>query len=554
MQQSQRWNDQDSNHLRVVVSFEKYSPHIEYRDKYEIICEHKYKLNKLELEQIMSEISEVVISPTAKMPLEAAFEEANPDINAGYNPKFWSIDKTRRYIDIELRGEMNLALYNTTSFEPIASTANHLPIVLECNRDFDIIERVKQEYQTLFKSCDKLPPCNFMEKHKRPCRLLETTNNQFIGKPEKQKLILKHLSNYDHFECFGKKKPMCQYHKNNNTCIHFENVLKNASTKEDNFDEYFQDCRHLYLYFHKRNDRSQSYNHKDSFTFFEFSLKKDDTIVGYGSNTNYCLLGLINEVIKNGFEKDLLPTDSSVDGVQLINHAINGNVKSYDPAALFSNFGSLRKQLAEKYKIFDKLQKKMNHERHKKMGCPLYEYQMLSLILYCDGECNHSLCQSQRDGTVNSKWQCFHVALHEAIDKIRKYEIHDENIYTGLAGIFLDVNQLYCTGLGNLTFNFKTYVSFTRDLRVATEFRGDEGLIIGINLYRALRGDYARACDVSWISKFPTEQEILVSAGVEFPIVPSKLKQIGKKQWIVCNYGNDDKVSFENMFLKQPLM
>ena len=77
---------------------------------------------------------------------------------------------------------------------------------------------------------------------------------------------------------------------------------------------------------------------------------------------------------------------------------------------------------------------------------------------------------------------------------------------------------------------------------------------MGVNLYQAWLNSTEStslhaACDVSWISKYPTEQEVLVSRMHKLPVCLRKMKQIGKKQWIVCNDGDDDKVSFEEMFL-----
>ena len=175
---------------------------------------------------------------------------------------------------------------------------------------------------------------------------------------------------------------------------------------------------------------------------------------------------------------------------------------------------------------------------------------MLSLILYCNGKCNHNLCQSQRDGTHQTKWPFFDGFLCYSIYVLGKFEIHDENLYTGLAGVLWDVNELYCQGLGSSALYFQTNMSFSRDLKVAREFRGNEGLIIGVNLYQMwihapTTGNIPAACDVSWISKYPTEQEVLFSRWNLFTVCLAKLRQIGKKQWIVCN----NEISFENMFL-----
>ena len=504
----------------------------------------------MELKQIVSEISEAIVYTWPEE--KEQFGEAAGTVIISKS----SFDKARG-IGFQWKGQMRQILKDRTSFEPIPITLYHLPYVVEYKRDFRIFERVKPEYKTVFKSY-KLPPCDFMVQYKRPCMFLNTPSDKLIGKRSKQELLLKHLLNYDHF---GEKKPMCHYHKANIPCIHFENVLNNKNLKDDNFDEYFQDYRHLYMYFHKPNNREKGYNHSSS-QLFEFlsknemrkkrrKRKREKKRDELDANEDYNLLVLINEVIKNGFEEDLLPrndVDSRVDASELIKNTVN----SYrDTLALDSDLGPVLKQLAQHYKIFDKLNEKMNHERHKKMGCPLSVYQMLSIILYCNGKCNHNLCESQRDDTWEKKWEYFDVGLDTAIHELSRHEIHEENIYTGLAGIFLDVNQLYCRGLGSLTFYFKTYVSFTRDLRVATEFRGGEGLIIGVNLYQSwmwMDKNNVRACDVSWISKFPHEQEILVSTESPFQPCLSKFKQIGNKQWIVCNHGNDKKGSFENMF------
>ena len=80
------------------------------------------------------------------------------------------------------------------------------------------------------------------------------------------------------------------------------------------------------------------------------------------------------------------------------------------------------------------------------------------------------------------------------------------------------------------------------------EFRGGEGFqedVLGLlSNYRQI----PYACDASWISKFPTEQEVLISKHSIFNPYPSKSRQIGKKQWIVCNVGSHDK-PFEKLFL-----
>ena len=535
---------QDKNHWRLIVQF-KYTV-----AQYEIICHHQYQLNKVELEHIIVELLQLWIS------------QIEPIFSKNISFRIYEDDRpcfTIKWLD---GMELTQVLRLITDFEPIPPMNNHLPYKIEFKSDFDYDFAVKSQHQMVFKT--EWEPCPFMVQHKRPCNHLKNKNVKFTGKKNVQKIILKHLLSYDHFKHFGKEKPMCPYN-NNGECVHFQNVLNDKNNEKDNFDEYFEDYRHLYLYFHKPNRSEQRYNTQGSGFEFECLGLHEQQKPILGRNLDHDLLLLIHEVITNKFENDLLPrietneNDNALndDIIKVINRCTGDPIEfclKFQYNMISQDYISVRKRLKQKYKIFDILDEKMNHERHKKYGKPLFEYCMLALILYCNGDCNHSLCQSQRDGTFKTKWPCFNAALDRAIYILGNYEVHDENLYTGLAGVFWDTNQLYTNGLAGFGIRFKTNVSFSRDLKVAREFRGNEGLILGINIHRAsidIMGKTLNgyACDVSWISKYPTEQEVLVSKRHRLPICVSKSRQIGKKQWIVCNKGDDYKISFENMFL-----
>ena len=142
-----------------------------------------------------------------------------------------------------------------------------------------------------------------------------------------------------------------------------------------------------------------------------------------------------------------------------------------------------------------------------------YMYCMLALLLYCDGDCNYDLCKSQRKGKdfVTKKWPYLDYSLNKAITILNYFEKHEENIYTGLCNVYHEfkkdepANELF----------FTSNVSFSTSLQVAKQFRGDEGLIIGLNMERSLatlQGGFT-ACDVSWISNFPSEKVIMCKAG-----------------------------------------
>ena len=101
----------------------------------------------------------------------------------------------------------------------------------------------------------------------------------------------------------------------------------------------------------------------------------------------------------------------------------------------------------------------------------------------------------------------------------------------------------------------KTNVSFTTDLEIAKQFRGSSGMIIGLNLKRSFAAVEKRfhACDVSWISKYANEKEILVARGSEIRIYRNKMTQTQtkdgeKQQWFACDEGNLQETSFQSMF------
>lgn len=91
---------------------------------------------------------------------------------------------------------------------------------------------------------------------------------------------------------------------------------------------------------------------------------------------------------------------------------------------------------------------------------------------------------------------------YEAIRAINRKESGKFAVYTGWNGIKLD-KEYVADGW------FVTYVSTTWKKKVAEEFVGlnNEGMIIEI--YDAYKFDSATCCDVSWISKFPDECEVL---------------------------------------------
>lgn len=284
---------------------------------------------------------------------------------------------------------------------------------------------------------------------------------------------------------------------------------------------------------------------------------------------------LIQEVINNGFEQDLIPVDNNVkfnNNINIGNNISNNessctqlNLNFFNPsievnriynwyAQANSNhddqsivklkqtdFNYILKALKSKYKIFDIVQRKLKHPRHKFYNCPLSELHMLSLVLYCNGGCNYHLCECQRNDTYDEYWPLFDWYLNQAIEILSNHEIHNQYIYTGICTVQFRFDKKNKKHRYSRTCALKSNVSFTTSIDVAKEFRGNRGMIIRLNMKDSLwvRYKYFKVCDVSWISKFPSEKEILAFRGSHFDIKFGciKMEKTAKNQWI---YSGDD--------------
>ena len=116
-------------------------------------------------------------------------------------------------------------------------------------------------------------------------------------------------------------------------------------------------------------------------------------------------------------------------------------------------------------------------------------------------ECNYSLCKEQRNGNYH-KWKVFDYCLYFAIRFLSNNEYGSYKLYSGLSNTKL-------TSVNIKSGYFPTYTSTTLYKDIAEKFMGKEqGMIIEI--HESVRNRF-KCCDVSWISKFPDEHEILIS-------------------------------------------
>eukprot|EP01084_Bolivina_argentea_P299450 516174_1 len=128
---------------------------------------------------------------------------------------------------------------------------------------------------------------------------------------------------------------------------------------------------------------------------------------------------------------------------------------------------------------------------------------MLALILYTGCYCNYELCRTQRNGDYVT-WKWFDKCLWDAISKLNKAENGSYKTYSGLSRVKLNKKQM-------TNCFFVTYTSTSWSKEQATKFmKNNPGMMIEIDqFYRNEPGIHCNCCDVSWISLFPDECEIL---------------------------------------------
>ena len=152
---------------------------------------------------------------------------------------------------------------------------------------------------------------------------------------------------------------------------------------------------------------------------------------------------------------------------------------------------------------------KMKHPRHLEIGSPLKRDEMLALLLYTGCDCNYDMCAAQRAGDYQ-KWRWFDYCLAQGISTLSECETGQFTLYQGLSGVQM---------LTNVTepHFLVTHTSTTWIRAVAEVYTKGSGMLVEID--KDVKSDSGvDCCDVSWISKFPDEAEVLFSrVGIFLP-------------------------------------
>ena len=274
---------------------------------------------------------------------------------------------------------------------------------------------------------------------------------------------LRHINQYSHFENEYDEKPECKY---NDKCFSYkrlENGLYNAS---------ICDLCHIKLYKHlpptniiklssNINPLKINYNKFENFPVYK--PNNIDKIKWHYTEIDGFLFALIDEVICNGFGSCLSFNNTQNNLIQIVDS-------------------------------------KMNCFQHLEIGKPLNRGYILALILYTGCDCTYDLCSTQRNGNY-LKWKWFDYNLYFAIQTLSDRETGHFHVFSGLHNVKLNKKQI-------LNGYFATYLSASWNKKIAKRFIKNTGMLIQIDkIFKNNKNVFC--CDVSWISKFGDEHEIL---------------------------------------------
>ena len=169
-------------------------------------------------------------------------------------------------------------------------------------------------------------------------------------------------------------------------------------------------------------------------------------------------------------------------------------------------------------------EEKLQHPRHRELGSPLNLEEMLAVLLYTGTDCYADLRCSERDGDYR-KWCRFASVLDIAVYNLAVVAAANcielpPTLYHGLGHVYAQDLPEVCLGGAHdtvycaLGFSSPTFMSTSWDRKVATDFilmnGSTEHSVNGLLLQMAGRKAAQIGADVSWISKFPEECEVLL--------------------------------------------
>ncbi|ETO34965.1 hypothetical protein RFI_02109, partial [Reticulomyxa filosa] len=226
---------------------------------------------------------------------------------------------------------------------------------------------------------------------------------------------------------------------------------------------------------------------------------------------------LFHEIIRNGYLCDLITSQyTNKIKKQLYNKFKKQiNYNENNPNELILNDKILT--------ILNELKILFHDDIHKHMGYPLQLWHICAILLYCSKSCNVQFSYDQIQFR-HQKWPYLDSYLREAIDILHFHERREESemeFYCGLKNVRLENIKEIKEGF------FISHVSTSDDIQIAQMYRSDQGCILHFHSSMR-RSPRISSCDVSWISIFKHEREILFAR----PTIASALdEKIHKEQY-----------------------
>ncbi len=315
---------------------------------------------------------------------------------------------------------------------------------------------------------------------------------------------LQHLQNNKH-----PYRPSCP---EGGDCLSLNRIEKFIN---HNDQEYLKDQCHIHAFIHPRSHKSAIIGQaKDHHPFayepnfaklhaIDFRKNnpldklKPTTCLGMGE-----LKELLVEIVTNGIHD---------------HRFINELIKNFDKKKkviawneLFDKITAVNYVTPNELPILLDVKEKMEHKKHRFFGSPLNWAEMFALSVYTWGlQSGYDLCKQQRSGNFK-QWVVFDHCLMSAIIKLHQWENkQNKKLYSGIVKIFFEKKE----HVGFLA----TYVSSSPNKQVAMTYKGIDVPGMLIHITPAMQSLFPH-CDVSWISKFPDEEERLFARSADIGV------------------------------------
>ena len=245
---------------------------------------------------------------------------------------------------------------------------------------------------------------------------------------------------------------------------------------------------------------------------FEFKALKPNLIRTFDGCKFGYFRRLVIEVISNNFWHNSLLIESNneemAQNLRTQLAALDCNDLSIDTriSALEAIIDANKKAVPIFECVFDKLK----HPTHTKLDSPLRFDHCLALILYTSTPANYNLTTSHLENNYR-KWKYFDHCLMEAIARLgARQQIQNCDLWCGLHNVYFHSSMISDDWLFLSSCQSSSFYK-----SVAENFRNKFGVLIKIDS-DSIPMHYR--CDVSWISRYESESEVLLARGMRFKI------------------------------------